>query len=251
MYQHLFTVASPFLEEVITKTTDEVEKAWDKPKRDTMLVIPILPPRATSKTFNLTLPNSRSYLQHVSNLPQTKANTAIQPSLSLPTKLGGLVKQIERFTDLYFNLAALENDIKNSLILDPTTISTVESLCLTLAEAIFDLFTTVGEAYNDNPEQLSICSGLSKQIAGIFKKVEVASKITVYQPMQARSRLCAELRHLDLTFFVNSKGLLQCRELNQEVDPNQDAGTLYGFQSKIVLRDIGTGEHRSIITSLG
>jgi hypothetical protein len=90
-----------------------------------------------------------------------------------------------------------------------------------------------------------------KQVANIFRHFEEPRKITVFQPISTRGRLSVELRHLELSFYVNSKGLLECRELGEEIDPNQDAGTLYGFQSKIVLRDIADNKRRSIIIPWG
>ncbi len=92
-------------------------------------------------------------------------------------------------------------------------------------------------------------SDLCKRVAEIFLHFEDAQRLTIYQPM--RGSLCVELRHLELSFFVNRNSLLECRELHAEVDPNQDAGTLYGFESKIVLRDVINIEQRSIITALG
>jgi hypothetical protein len=94
-------------------------------------------------------------------------------------------------------------------------------------------------------------SDLCKRVAGIFRHFEDPARLTVFQPVSAIGKLSVELRHLELSFFVNRKGLLQCRELNEEIDPNQDAGTLYGFESKIVLRDINDIKRRSIITALG
>jgi len=90
-----------------------------------------------------------------------------------------------------------------------------------------------------------------KQVADIFRHFEDARKITVFQPLHIHGKLSVELRHLELSFFVNSRGLLQCRELGEEIDPNQDAGTLYGFRSKIVLRDIADNKRRSIIAPWG
>ncbi|RFU32830.1 hypothetical protein B7463_g3489, partial [Scytalidium lignicola] len=92
-------------------------------------------------------------------------------------------------------------------------------------------------------------SSLCKQVAGIFHHFEDPRRLTVFQP--AKGWLSVELRHLDLSFFVNQKNLLQCRELRSEIDPNQDAGTLYGFESKIVLREVPNIERRSLIASLG
>jgi len=92
-------------------------------------------------------------------------------------------------------------------------------------------------------------SDLCKRVAGIFRNFENPRRLTVFQP--AKGRLSVEMRHLELSFFVNRSNLLECRELRAEIDPNQDAGTLYGFQSKIVLRDVANIERRSIITPLG
>ncbi|KAH9865890.1 hypothetical protein J1614_009477 [Plenodomus biglobosus] len=94
-------------------------------------------------------------------------------------------------------------------------------------------------------------SSLFKQVADIFRHFEDSHKITLFQPTHLRGNLSVELRHLELAFFVNTKGLLQCRELNEEIDPNQDAGTLYGLDSKIVMRDIANIQRRSVITPYG
>ncbi|KAH8656605.1 hypothetical protein BGZ60DRAFT_384977 [Tricladium varicosporioides] len=92
-------------------------------------------------------------------------------------------------------------------------------------------------------------SDLCKHVAGIFRHFEDSQRLTVFQP--ALGTLSVEMRHLELSFFVNKSNLLECRELHAEIDPNQDAGTLYGFLSKIVLRDVANPERRSIITPLG
>jgi hypothetical protein len=94
-------------------------------------------------------------------------------------------------------------------------------------------------------------SPLFQQVSDIFLHFEDPRRITVFQPVHSRGSLSIELRHLELSFFVNSKGLLQCRESNEEIDPNQDAGTLYGFESKIVLRDIVNNGRRSVIAPYG
>ena len=92
-------------------------------------------------------------------------------------------------------------------------------------------------------------SDLCKLVAGIFRHFDDPQRLTIFQPVTGR--LSVELRHLELSFFVNRRSLLECRELRAEIDPNQDAGTLYGFESKIVLRDVANIERRSIITALG
>jgi Protein of unknown function (DUF3638) len=92
-------------------------------------------------------------------------------------------------------------------------------------------------------------SDLCKRVAGIFRHFEDLQRLTLFQPM--KGCLSVELRHLELSFVVNESNLLECRELQAEIDPNQDAGTLYGFQSKIVLRDVANSKRRIIITALG
>ncbi|KAI1092009.1 hypothetical protein F5B19DRAFT_455893 [Rostrohypoxylon terebratum] len=94
-----------------------------------------------------------------------------------------------------------------------------------------------------------------RKIAKAFEHFERPEKLTVYQP-QAKAdtsyqgKLAVELRHFDLSFFVNRRGLLECRQLKAEMDPNQDVGTWYGLEGKIVLRDVIT-KKRSIIVPLG
>ncbi|TGO18614.1 hypothetical protein BPAE_0372g00020 [Botrytis paeoniae] len=92
-------------------------------------------------------------------------------------------------------------------------------------------------------------SDIFKRVAEVFRHFEDPRRLTVFQPKLGS--LSVEMRHLELSFFVNSKNLLECRELHAEIDPDQDAGTLYGLLSKIVLRDNVNHERRSIIVPLG
>ncbi|KAK6605240.1 hypothetical protein H4I95_05046 [Botrytis cinerea] len=92
-------------------------------------------------------------------------------------------------------------------------------------------------------------SDLFKRVAEVFRHFEDPRRLTVFQPKLGS--LSVEMRHLELSFVVNSKNLLECRELHAEIDPDQDAGTLYGLLSKIVLRDNVNHERRSIIVPLG
>lgn len=92
-------------------------------------------------------------------------------------------------------------------------------------------------------------SALFHRIARIFDRFENRGRLTVYQP--ATGKLSVELRRLELSFFVNSKNLLECRELRSEIDPDQDAKTWYGLVSKLVLRDTNNPRQRSIIVPIG
>ncbi|KAK9425871.1 hypothetical protein SUNI508_12849 [Seiridium unicorne] len=90
---------------------------------------------------------------------------------------------------------------------------------------------------------------LANRIGRNFAGFESPYRLTICQPSQ--NRLAVELRHLELSFAVNGRGCLQSLEQNMEIDPNQDAGTLYGCQSMLVLRDVRNLRKRSIIMATG
>ncbi|OTA56699.1 hypothetical protein K449DRAFT_437916 [Hypoxylon sp. EC38] len=93
-------------------------------------------------------------------------------------------------------------------------------------------------------------SNMFVRIAEILRHFERPERLTIFQPQGFAGRLSVELRHMELSFFVNHSGLLECRQLKAEIDPNQDVGTWYGLKSKIVLRDV-ISQKRSIIIPLG
>ncbi|KAJ8129394.1 hypothetical protein O1611_g4237 [Lasiodiplodia mahajangana] len=105
-------------------------------------------------------------------------------------------------------------------------------------------------ATRENSRLIDPGSEIFAHVADIFRDFEAPNKLTVFQPQSFAGRLTVELKHLDLRFFVNDENLLQCQQLNAEVDPNQDPGTWYGLRSKIVMREIRT-QSRSIIVPLG
>lgn len=97
-------------------------------------------------------------------------------------------------------------------------------------------------------------SALFDDVAAIFRGFEHRARLTVFQPESRDGGLSVELRRLDLSFVVKDEKegpLLHCRELHAVVDPDQDAGTWYGFDSKIVLRDALSPQRRSILVPLG
>ncbi|KAI9765237.1 MAG: hypothetical protein M1840_007729 [Geoglossum simile] len=90
---------------------------------------------------------------------------------------------------------------------------------------------------------------LFQRVARIFDRFEHRRRLTVFQP--AGRRLSVGLRRLQLSFHVNRRGLLQCNELRSEIDVDQDAGTWYGLNGKLVLRDVINPRQRSILTPMG
>ena len=86
-------------------------------------------------------------------------------------------------------------------------------------------------------------------IAAIIEPFENRKRMTVFQP--ARSNISLHLPGLELSFQVNAHGLLESQQLRAVIDNDQDAGTLYGIESKLVLRDSVVQEDRSIIVAMG
>ena len=108
---------------------------------------------------------------------------------------------------------------------------------------------TTGHARRRNSRLVDPRSSIFMRIAKIFEPFEHRSRILVFQP-QKRS-LSVELRNLKLDFAINYQGLLESRQLRAIVDDNQDAGTLYGLESKLVLRDRINPRDRSVIVAMG
>ena len=92
-------------------------------------------------------------------------------------------------------------------------------------------------------------SSIFNRISTIIEPFEHRSKMTVYQPQ--KSNISLHLPGLELSFRVNSEGLLESQQLRAVVDSDQDAGTLYGMESKLVMRDSIVRDERSIIVAMG
>jgi Protein of unknown function (DUF3638) len=110
-------------------------------------------------------------------------------------------------------------------------------------------FNTRTAQRNERSSLVDPHSPLFQKVARIFDHFEQRRHITVFQP--ERGKLSVELRRLELSFFVNSRGLLQCKQLRSEIDLDQDAGTWYGLKSKLVLRNASNRRQRSIIVPMG
>ncbi|RSM02017.1 hypothetical protein CDV31_011100 [Fusarium ambrosium] len=93
-------------------------------------------------------------------------------------------------------------------------------------------------------------SDVVQKINRIFQGFEDAEKLTVYQPRGPGS-LSVEMKRLEIRFFVNAGGLLQCPQLSAEVDPRQDVGALYGLCSHIQLRGVANTNNKSVIVPIG
>ncbi|KAF1972673.1 hypothetical protein BU23DRAFT_643344 [Bimuria novae-zelandiae CBS 107.79] len=102
------------------------------------------------------------------------------------------------------------------------------------------------------------CSALAQNIASNFMYFEFPPQIMIFQPsvvgvVEEMEPLCIELRRLELSFFVNSSQLLQCRQLKAEIVGRkfQDAGVWYGLKSKILLRSVRNTRQRMLLVPEG
>ena len=92
-------------------------------------------------------------------------------------------------------------------------------------------------------------SALFKYVTRIFNRWEYSNLITVFQP--AKKNLSVELRRMELSFVVNREGFLQSRQLQAEIDDDQDCGCWHGLNSKFVLRNVDNPRQRSVIVHFG
>ncbi|GKU22957.1 unnamed protein product, partial [Fusarium langsethiae] len=91
---------------------------------------------------------------------------------------------------------------------------------------------------------------IGQKITSIFRHFEDADKLTIYQPV-GPGPLSVEMKRLEIRFHVNQKGLLECKQLASEVDPNQDAGTFYGLSSQLILRNVVNPDRRTVLVPIG
>ncbi|TVY43757.1 hypothetical protein LSUB1_G001260 [Lachnellula subtilissima] len=152
VYSQFFDSVGPMLKGIIEKATDQVESAWAHFKTTIARPIPVLPPRADEQALHLSLPNSEKYLCNLLALPPSQRRDPA--SLPIPPSGDGTMEQVTKFTDRYFSLAKLEKDIEKERALSPEP--DCEARCVQLAKLIVDMFTMVGDAYDSNPEQMSI-----------------------------------------------------------------------------------------------
>ena len=112
---------------------------------------------------------------------------------------------------------------------------------------VIDLRTS--QARRGNSLLVDPRSPIFNRIATIIEPFEHRSKMTVFQPQ--KNNISLHLPGLELSFRVNSYGLLESQQLRAVIDVDQDAGTLYGIDSKLVVRDSAVPEERSVIVAMG
>ncbi|WEW61692.1 hypothetical protein PRK78_007184 [Emydomyces testavorans] len=98
---------------------------------------------------------------------------------------------------------------------------------------------------------IDIRSNLSCQILRILQTLDSPEHIHITE--SAEGVIEAELVRLGLTFFVNDRGFLECRELTAIVDPEQDIECLYGLSSKLAMKSSKSEDivRRSVVIPYG
>ena len=90
---------------------------------------------------------------------------------------------------------------------------------------------------------------LESHFSRIIDPFEVPGQLIIFQPR--KRNLSVQLPKLDLVFRVDEEGRLESEELRARIDFDQDIGTLYGLDSKLVLQDISAPFGRSVVIPTG
>lgn len=92
-------------------------------------------------------------------------------------------------------------------------------------------------------------SSMVRDIAKVFDYFECPSQIMVF--VSRDGKVSAELKNLELSFYINDDGVLQSQRLGAVITPNQDAGTWYGLKSKILIQSTGNRRQKSVLVPSG
>jgi len=93
-------------------------------------------------------------------------------------------------------------------------------------------------------------SAVFQHVAAIMEGLAPRGQLLISQPF-GNKNLEVQIGSLQLMFFVNHNQLLWSPQLGLEVDPNQDAGTWYGLNQKLVCRHVSNPFRRMVLVPLG
>ncbi|KAL5336549.1 hypothetical protein BJX70DRAFT_400495 [Aspergillus crustosus] len=148
----------PFCTKAIDNATIVMKNEWETWKKNSRRRVPKLPSRAEPNDFRLTLPNSNAYLRDVLN-PRKHCPTEtkdLSPSHLADITAKSTTEQFATLTKRYSMLAAREADIELNTLQSPPSTDGPEKECMDRAAAITDYIKTVDDAYDGDPEQMSI-----------------------------------------------------------------------------------------------
>lgn len=152
VYESLFHSLGPTFESIIISATQNVESVWANFKKEITKNIPPLPLRVEDSATQLSLPNSRKYLNGLLNMSRKKK--AHHP-FQLPAD-HDIMAQKNSVTNEVFKLVKLENKIEDEEKSTPKSQMACQARCEQLASTLGDYLTFVGTKFNTNPEQMSL-----------------------------------------------------------------------------------------------
>ncbi|KAL4745958.1 hypothetical protein BDW72DRAFT_198161 [Aspergillus terricola var. indicus] len=156
-YTRVLRVIEPYCTASIDTATAAVQKEWNSWKRDFQRRIPKLPPCTPSDCY-LTLPNSIEYLKNIFRPSQHESSQAsfIEPSQLESIVTSSTTMQFAALTKRYSVLADQEAAIASDAFELPSTLEAISKRCIDMAYSIGNYMETVGNAYEDDPEQFSL-----------------------------------------------------------------------------------------------
>jgi hypothetical protein len=161
-YEYWFTALGPDSRRYTNNATEQISLAWEGFKKRIQRPILTLPKYADPRHLFLSLRSSKDYIQRVLNEPFHRYTAPPFVSLyKLPQdyQLSSTVpKPGTAFANRYFKLSEIETEIEIRESFDVPALATdlCEQRCIELATEIENYLSTVGDAYDNNPEQKSV-----------------------------------------------------------------------------------------------
>jgi hypothetical protein len=158
-YESWLTALGPYIRRSTNTATEHVNTVWGGLKKRIQRPILTLPKYADPRHLFLSLPNSTDYIRKVlSDHSRQCTAPPLAPLYKLPQdyQLASTVpKPGAVFANRYFGLSETETEIESrSSTPDPEV--SCDQRCIELAKKIKHYLRSVGDAYDDNPEQKSI-----------------------------------------------------------------------------------------------
>lgn len=101
----------------------------------------------------------------------------------------------------------------------------------------------------DGCTMVDVRSQLYRKLADVLMVLDTPQNMIVFLTSDGTIKI--EMVRLDLTFLINTAGVLESPKLNATVDRNQDIGCFYGLKNKLVLQDTGEQGRRSVLIPYG
>lgn len=153
IYHELFDATGAWLTKLLEDVSQKVDLGWQNFKTQTTKIIPSLPWKAPRADMRLTLPSSGEYLDTLLRLPPVAeiSDKSISP-LQIKDED---IKQVQKFTRRYFDLAELDKNIQDALAELSLSDEEDHDRCVEVARRLCDYMDAVEDAYDTSPEYTS------------------------------------------------------------------------------------------------